>query len=138
MSGLVVGVGACRGVGHDEVSTLVAEVLAAAGVAPDRVAALATVDVRGREPALLAAAAELGVPLRCRPAAELAEVDVPHPSGMARERLGTPSVAEAAALLGAGPGARLLVPKRRSSPPDGRPAMATCALAGPAEPGRAR
>ena len=42
-------------------------------------------------------------------------MDVPHPSQAVADAVGTPSVAEAAALLGAGPGARLVVAKRKSS-----------------------
>ncbi|HEY9367099.1 cobalamin biosynthesis protein [Streptomyces sp.] len=42
---------------------------------------------------------------------------------------GTPSVAEAAALGAAGPGGRLLVPKRKSRTDGVRAARATCAIA---------
>ncbi|WP_399225000.1 cobalamin biosynthesis protein [Streptomyces sp. TRM49041] len=96
---LVVGVGARRGVTADEVCGLVEAVLAAAGLRLDEVAALATVDTKAAEPGLLAAAARLGVPLRAHPARDLARVAVPHPSDAALRATGTPSVAEAAALL---------------------------------------
>ncbi len=49
------------------------------------------------------------------PASALAAVDVPTPSGAVAEAVGTPSVAEAAALLAAGPGARLVVAKHKGS-----------------------
>ncbi|MBU7599703.1 Rv2231c family pyridoxal phosphate-dependent protein CobC [Streptomyces sp. P38-E01] len=112
--------------------TLVRQTLEAAGVTERRVRALATVDVRAREPGITAAAQELGVPLRCYPAPALAAVEVPHPSAAADTSLGTPSVAEAAALLGAGEpygdAAELLVPKRKSAP-EGHPSTVTCAVA---------
>lgn len=128
-AGCVVGVGACQDTDAREISWLVQQTLRSAGLDASAVRALATVDVREREPGIVAAARELGVPLYAYPASALAAVPVPHPSGMARAALGTPSVAEAAALLGAGaPDAELLVPKRKSAP-DGRPSMATCALA---------
>jgi hypothetical protein len=132
---LVVGVGAGRGVHADEVVRLVTGVLDAAGLPLDEVAELATVEARAAEPGLLRAAALLGVPLAAYPASALARVRVPHPSPVARAAVGTPSVAEAAALLRGG---RLVVPKTVSS---SRPARATCAVArlpapapGPAAP----
>ena len=45
-------------------------------------------------------------------ATELAGREVPHPSAETADRVGTPSVAEAAALLAAGPAAEIIVPKR--------------------------
>lgn len=132
---LTVGVGACEGVGTDEVLELVRGVLEAAGPeAEAQVAVLATVTARAREAALLAVAEKLGVPLRAFPAAELARVRVPHPSDFSRTAMGTPSVAEAAALLASG--GTLLVPKTRSAPGGGVPARATAAVAGtgPHEP----
>ncbi|MBN6543737.1 precorrin-3B C(17)-methyltransferase, partial [Actinacidiphila bryophytorum] len=71
---------------------------------------------------IVGAAERLGVPLVTYPAAELAQVAVPNPSAAPLQAVGTPSVAEAAALLGAGPGGELLVEKRKS-------AMATAAVA---------
>lgn len=125
---LVVGVGASRGASADEVVELIGQALGEAALAPGSVAALATVDAKADEPGILAAAERLGVPLRTHPAEALAGVVVPNPSEAPREAVGTPSVAEAAALLTAGGGADLLVPKRKSAP-EGRPAMATCAVA---------
>lgn len=123
LGALVVGVGASRGVRADEVTGLVLEVLREAGLTD--IAELATVTAKAREPGLVAAAARFGVPLRAYPADVLALVRVPHPSGAALAALGTPSVAEAAALAGGG---QLLVPKRKSRPRDGHPSMATCAV----------
>ncbi|MFI9049944.1 cobalamin biosynthesis protein [Streptomyces sp. NPDC053427] len=125
---LVVGVGASRGVPVSEVLDLLTATLAAAGCTGRPVAALATVSARAAEPGLIGAARRLGVPLRSYPAAALAAVRVPDPSPFAAAAVGTPSVAEAAALLAAGPGAELLSGKRKSAP-TGRPARATCALA---------
>lgn len=128
--GLVVGVGASRGVPADEVHGLIEEALREAGLSTADVAALATVDVRAAEPGLLGAAERLGVPLWTYGADRLARVPVQNPSHAALRAVGTPSVAEAAALASGG---ELLVPKRRSAP-SGRPAGATCAIARPASP----
>ncbi|MGY1820716.1 cobalamin biosynthesis protein [Geodermatophilus sp. SYSU D00079] len=64
---------------------------------------LATLDVRAAEPGLRTAAAARGWPLTGHPAAALAAVGVPAPSARVAAAVGTPSVAEAAALLGGGP-----------------------------------
>ncbi|MFD4771281.1 precorrin-3B C(17)-methyltransferase [Streptomyces niveus] len=132
---LVVGVGASRGVGVDEVYGLVVDVLRDAGLSALSVGELATVDAKADEPGIVEAAAELGVPVRTYPADVLASVDVPNPSAAPLAAVGTPSVAEAAALAAAGRDGELLVPKRKSSP-QGRPAMATCAVARRAPRGR--
>lgn len=122
---LVVGVGASRGVPVDEVVELVLTALREAGLAAADVAEVATLDVKAGEPGIVAAAGRLGVPLVAYSAERLASVPVPGPSGAALAAVGTPSVAEAAALAGGG---ELLVPKRKSCPV-GRPAGVTCAIA---------
>ncbi|MET9084701.1 precorrin-3B C(17)-methyltransferase [Streptomyces sp. NPDC004237] len=119
---LVVGVGASKGAPVEEVLTLIEAAVRDAGLSPRSIAELATVDAKAGEPGIVEAAARLGVPLVTHSAAELAEVRVPNPSDAPLAAVGTPSVAEAAALLRGG---ELLVPKRKS---DGRPAMATCAV----------
>lgn len=122
---LVVGVGASRGVAAEEVLGLVEGALRGAGLSARSVARLATVDAKSGEPGLIAAAERLGVPLVTYSARELAAVTVPNPSRAPLDAVGTPSVAEAAALAGGG---ELLVPKRKSERADGAPAMATCAV----------
>ncbi|MFF3411298.1 precorrin-3B C(17)-methyltransferase [Streptomyces sp. NPDC002742] len=122
---LVVGVGASRGAPVEEVLGLVEDALREAGLSARSVAALATVDAKSGEPGILGAAARLGVTVLTYSAEELAAVAVPNPSDAPLAAVGTPSVAEAAALVGGG---ELLVPKRKSARPDGRPAMATCAV----------
>ncbi|MGW3207474.1 precorrin-3B C(17)-methyltransferase [Streptomyces sp. NPDC001135] len=119
---LVVGVGASKGAPVDEVLGLVEDALREAGLTPKSVAELATVDAKSEEPGIVAAAERLGVPLVTYSAEELAAVEVPNPSDAPLTAVGTPSVAEAAALLRGG---ELLVPKRKSK---ARPAMATCAV----------
>jgi cobalamin biosynthesis protein CbiG len=119
-------VGASKGVPVAEVLRLIEGTLREAGLSAESVAALATVDAKGGEPGIVEAAECLGVPLVTYSAAELARVEVPNPSGAPLTAVGTPSVAEAAALV---PGGELLVPKRKSRRTDGRPARVTCAVA---------
>ncbi|RNL87303.1 precorrin-3B C(17)-methyltransferase [Halostreptopolyspora alba] len=118
---VVVGVGSARGAGADEVGRLVDRTLAEAGVAPDSVRGIATVDIKADEEGILAAARERGWEVTCYPAADLNEVRVPNPSETVRAEVGTPSVAEAAALRcaaeagrGLGAGAELVAAKRKS------------------------
>ncbi|GAA2152417.1 hypothetical protein GCM10009760_48960 [Kitasatospora kazusensis] len=127
MGQVVVGVGAGRGVPAREVLGLVDAVLAAAGASRPDVARLATLDTKSEEPALRTVARLLGVELVGYPAAALAAVPVPHPSPAVLAAVRTPSVAEAAALLGAGDGGRLVVRKHKS-------ARATAAIARTAPP----
>ncbi|MFE2211201.1 precorrin-3B C(17)-methyltransferase [Streptomyces canus] len=119
---VVVGVGASRGAPTEEIVELIQGSLRQAGLSARSVAELATVDAKAQEPGIVAAAERLGVPLVTHSAEELAAVEVPNPSDAPLAAVGTPSVAEAAALIGGG---ELLVPKRKSA---ARPAMATCAV----------
>jgi cobalt-precorrin 5A hydrolase / precorrin-3B C17-methyltransferase len=125
---LVVGVGASTGVTAGEAGRLIDETLAAADLSPKSVRWLATADIKAREPGLLAAARQRRWAVVTAPAEQLAAIDVPTPSEIVRAAVGTPSVAEAAALLvaegsqeqgGPGPGgpggARLVVTKRSSA-----------------------
>ncbi|MEV4532623.1 precorrin-3B C(17)-methyltransferase [Asanoa sp. NPDC049518] len=98
---LVVGVGASRGVTAEAVAAVVDAALTAGGLDPASVRALATVDVKADEAGILAVAADRGWPVLTFPAAELAVEDVPTPSEVVRAAVGTPSVAEAAALRAA-------------------------------------
>ncbi|MEU1182778.1 precorrin-3B C(17)-methyltransferase [Streptomyces sp. NPDC005820] len=127
---LVVGVGASRGAPAEEVLEVIGGTLREAGLSPRSVASLATVDAKAEEPGILEAAARLGVPVVTYSAEDLAAVAVPNPSDAPLAAVGTPSVAEAAALR---EGGELLVPKRKSG---GSPAMATCAVV--RRPGRGR
>ncbi|MET7983248.1 precorrin-3B C(17)-methyltransferase [Streptomyces sp. NPDC005281] len=122
---LVVGVGASRGAPVEEVLGLVEDALREAGLSVRSVAELTTVEAKSGEPGIVGAAERLGVPVVTYGAGELAAVTVPNPSGAPLAAVGTPSVAEAAALIGGG---ELLVPKRKSARADGQPAMATCAV----------
>lgn len=108
---LVVGIGTSSGAAPAEVAALVDAALADAGLARSSVVALATISSRAAEPAILM----LGWPVAAFPASVLGAVDVPHPSPRAHDATGTPSVAEAAALLAAGDGSELVVPKRASA-----------------------
>lgn len=116
---LVVGVGASRGVTMEEVRDLVDRALADAGLSPASVAHLTTADVKADEAGILEAAAARGWEVVTHPAEALAATRVPNPSEVVAAAVGTPSVAEAAAVQ---QGGHLVVEKTAS-------AMATVAIA---------
>ena len=116
---LVLGIGASKGVPADELEALVDRALADAGLSAESVCAVGTADAKAAEPGIALLCARRGWPLTTYAAEVLAQVDVPNPSVHPQAALGTPSVAEAAALL---LGDELVVQKRKS-------AMGTVAVA---------
>lgn len=125
---LVAGIGASTGAPSDAVAELLAAALDGAGLARASLSEVATLDRKTTERALR----ELGLPLRGYPADALRSIAVPTPSDVVARAVGTPSVAEAAALLAAGAGAEVVVPKQAN-------AVATVAIARRAcPPGRLR
>jgi cobalt-precorrin 5A hydrolase/precorrin-3B C17-methyltransferase len=121
---LTLGLGCARDCDPAEMAALVGEVLAEAGVAPEAVHSVNTITLKADEPAIIAMARDLGVPLRLF-AAEALEALTPrlaNPSEVVFAEVGTHGVAEAAALAQAGEAAKLLIAKRKT-------ANATCALA---------
>ncbi|MFF2814272.1 cobalamin biosynthesis protein [Kitasatospora cineracea] len=121
---LALGLGLRRGTPAADLLRTVDAALAALGLDRTALGSAATLDSKLAEPGLLAAARELGLPLTGHPAAVLAAVPGPGGSARVAAAVGTPSVAEAAALASAGPGARLLAPRTAT-------ASATAALAAP-------
>ena len=108
---LVAGVGCSRGVGAGEILDLLDRSLEEAGLSKKSVASLASIEAKSDEVGLLEAAKELGVPLRFYSAKALFVMEVPNPSSVVEDAVGTPSVAEASVLAS---GADLVVEKRKS------------------------
>ncbi|TCM86581.1 cobalamin biosynthesis protein [Rhodovulum steppense] len=100
-----------------------ADALARAGGAQGLSALAAPAD-KAAASCLTALADRLGLPIRAIPAERLAAIDTPTQAPRVHAARGTGSVAEAAALAAAGPGARLTGPRRISTD-----RMATCAIA---------
>lgn len=107
---LVIGMGCDRGT---PLAVLVEALVEARAVYPffwDQITVLATIDRKGDEVGLLQLAEGLTMPLTLYSASRLAQVVVPNPSEQVQHHMGTPSVAEAAALLASQDGV-LLLPK---------------------------
>ncbi|MFH1057913.1 MAG: cobalamin biosynthesis protein [Pseudomonadota bacterium] len=108
------GLGCNRGTAADEMDELLTATLAAHGLSPLALAGLVSVAVKADEPGFADLAARRGLGLKFYSAAELDAVAVPNPSDQPARHVGTHSVAEAAAMLAAGPGGSLIVQKQKS------------------------
>ncbi|TAK31633.1 MAG: cobalamin biosynthesis protein CbiG [Chloroflexota bacterium] len=108
---LVLGIGCNRGTSSAEIGDLVGRTLREHGFSDRSIRRLATVDLKRDEAGLTAYADQIGVPISYFSAAELAAVEeLPNPSAMVSDHVGTPGVCEPAALLAAAT-ARLVIPK---------------------------
>ena len=130
MMRVVLGIGCDRGVSQETLAQAVIQALAQVGLTHRAVLALASIDAKRDEAELLALAANHGWPLHFFPAHRLAAVEVPNPSAVVYRHLGTPAVAEAAALVAAeaGPEA-LLLAKQKYRGADGKHATVAVARA---------
>lgn len=106
---LVVGIGASTGAPPKELLSLLEEVTRQAGLSMASICEIATIDRRASDPVIV----ELGLPIRAFSSTQLATVEVPSPSRNVQCAIGTPSVAEAAAILAAGSGCELVCPKAK-------------------------
>jgi cobalt-precorrin 5A hydrolase len=117
---MVAGIGCRSGVSAEQVESALA-----AALGPGRsLSVIATPTAKGHEPGIIAAAAARGVPLLLISQADLeaaSEATLTH-SDRSMTAMNVHSVAEAAALAGAGPRSRLLGPRIAVGP-------VTCALA---------
>jgi len=120
------GVGCARNADPEELWTLVQETLAAHEIAQGAIACVASIDLKGDEPAMNVVARRLGVPLRLFTPAELeAQAGrLANPSDVVFAEVGCHGVSEGAALACGG---ELVVPKHKTK-------AATCAVTRSATP----
>jgi len=121
---IVAGVGCRKGASADDIGAVIGAALARAGFGTQALDLIAAPELKRGEQGVAAAAAALGVPLVL-----IAEADLKAAGARAETRservlalVGISSVAEAAALAGGGPTARLILPRIAVG-------SATCALA---------
>jgi cobalt-precorrin 5A hydrolase len=121
---IVAGIGCRRGAPAPDIEAAICAALARAGIASADLSAIATMAAKQDEAGIQAAAAKLGLSV-----VPVSEADLKTASDRAETRservlalMGVPSVAEAAALVAAGPSARLIGPRLVFG-------AATCALA---------
>jgi len=136
---LALGVGCERGASGRELIALARRTLNKAGLAPEAVACVASLDLKADEPAVHELAESLGVPARFFTPDELEKQRprLANPSEIVFRETGTHGVAEGAALAAVGRKGRLIAEKTKSK-------RATCAIAwspmplDPSRIGRAR
>jgi cobalt-precorrin 5A hydrolase/precorrin-3B C17-methyltransferase len=115
---LWVGIGCVRGTPQALIAQALTQVFQTFNLAEAAIAGLASIDIKADEEGLVALAQERAFPLQCYGAERLREVEVPQASPRVEQEVGTPSVAEAAALLAARAygEAQLIVPKQILKP----------------------
>lgn len=96
---VVLGLGCDRDTPEASIRIAIGQALAGVGLRLEHVVAAATIDKKGDEIGLIACCAREGWPLALYTAQQLAAVAVPNPSEVVQRHVGTPAVAEAAALL---------------------------------------
>jgi cobalt-precorrin 5A hydrolase/precorrin-3B C17-methyltransferase len=98
---LWVGVGCERGTAQALIERAINDVLQSHHLAEGAVAGVGTLDLKANETGLVNLCRDRGWPLRCFTADQLRAIPVPQPSEVVAAAVGTPSVAEAAAIVAA-------------------------------------
>lgn len=98
---LWIGLGCERGTPEALLNIAITQVFQSRHLALGAIAGIATLDLKADEGGLLELCQRHQWPLRCFPAAVLNLVEVPNPSAVVEQAVGTASVAEAAAILAA-------------------------------------
>jgi cobalt-precorrin 5A hydrolase len=121
---IVAGIGCRKGASASDIDAVIDAAFAEARIAVSELSLIATAELKRNEPGIAAAASARGLRVEIIPQAQLEEADSRASTSSQRVQAaaGVGSVAEAAALAAAGPGAHLLVPRVVLGP-------ATCALA---------
>jgi cobalt-precorrin 5A hydrolase/precorrin-3B C17-methyltransferase len=96
---LWVGIGCERGTSRQLIETAIGQVCRSNYLSKRAIAGIATIDIKADEVGLVELCRDRHWPLRTFPADVLRSVNVPNPSAVVDKEVGTPSVAEAAALL---------------------------------------
>jgi len=108
---LWVGIGCERGTSRQLIETAIGQVCKDHQLAEGAIAGIATIDLKADEVGILELCRDRNWPLRTFPSDVLRRISVPTPSAVVEAEVGTPSVAEAAALSAA-ESQTLLVPKQ--------------------------
>ncbi len=101
---IILGVGCDRNTVLQTLETAVDLALKEVACSYAAVTAMATIDKKRDEAALLELSHKQNWPLYFYPARQLAQVEVPNPSDVVLKYMGTPAVSEAAAMLAANTG----------------------------------
>ncbi len=127
---LWVGIGCERGTSRELIETAIQKVCRENQLAEKAIAGIATIDIKADEAGLVELCRDRAWPLRTFPPDLLRSLAVPNPSAIVEAEVGTPSVAEAAAIAAANSPhpESLLIPKQIYRA-DGQPGAVTVAIA---------
>jgi cobalt-precorrin 5A hydrolase len=113
---LWVGIGCQKGISSLLINTAIEKIFLEHQLSRCQISGMATIESKADEVGLKDFCQVYNLPLKTFTAENLANVCVPHPAKIVEKRMGTPSVAEASAILAASEittvGVRLLVPKQ--------------------------
>ncbi|MBD2625126.1 cobalamin biosynthesis protein [Trichormus variabilis] len=113
---LWVGIGCQKGISSLLINTAIEKIFLEHQLSRCQISGMATIESKAAEMGLKDFCLVYNLPLKTFTAENLANVCVPHPAKIVEKRMGTPSVAEASAILAASEitsvGVRLLVPKQ--------------------------
>ncbi len=127
---LWVGIGCERGTSRQLIETAIEQVCRDHQLAESAIAGITTIDLKADEVGLLQLCQERNLPLRTFSSDVLRLIDVPNPSAVVAAEVGTPSVAEAAALAAAvTPTPNPLIVPKQIFRAEGQPGAVTVAIA---------
>ncbi len=109
---LWIGLGCERNTSKELIEDSLQSFLATNNLSPLSIAGFATVDLKKDEKAILEISKEKNLPIKFFTSEELSSINTPNPSNVVLNEIGTPSVAEAACMLAAGQGSKLLKEKK--------------------------
>jgi len=125
---VVIGIGCDRNASLQTLQEALTQALQQCGLDESTVVGMASIDKKNDEVALLQLAQNQGWPLHFYSAEQLAKIPVPNPSAVVQKYMGTPAVAEAAALIAANTDMQnLLVEKHKYLGADGKNATISIA-----------
>jgi len=109
---LWIGIGCERNTSQELIEDSLQSFLATHNLSPLSIAGFASIDLKKDEQAILKMSKRKNLPIKFFTSLELAKINTPNPSNVVLNEIGTPSVAEAACILAAGEGAKLLQEKK--------------------------
>ena len=109
---LWIGLGCERNTSKELIEDSLQNFLVTSNLSPLSIAGFATIDLKKDEQAIINISNENNWPVKFFTSEELSKINTPNPSNIVLTEIGTPSVAEAACILAAGEGSKLLKEKR--------------------------
>ncbi len=109
---LWIGLGCERNTSKELIEDSLQSFLATNNLSPLSIAGFATIDLKKDEKAILEISKEKNLPIKFFTSEELSSINTPNPSNVVLNEIGTPSVAEAACMIAAGQGSKLLKEKK--------------------------